>query len=92
MLSVCYGQSEDQAFTGGADGKVYQWNKCALTSVQDAHKGPIFALQPVEKVNLLCTSTRDGSSTLVLVLKSALSTFSKVLDNAFKHLTNSSTF
>ena len=34
---------------------------------------------------------RDGSSTLVLVLKSALSTFFEVLDGAFKHLTKLST-
>ena len=31
---------------------------------------------------------RDGSSSLVLLLKSVLNTFSKVLDSAFKHLTN----
>ena len=35
--------------------------------------------------------SRDGSSTLVLVLKSALSTFFEVLDGAFKHLTKLST-
>ena len=34
---------------------------------------------------------RDGSSTLVLVLKSALSTFFEVLDGAFKLLTKLST-
>ena len=34
---------------------------------------------------------RDGSSTLVLVLKSALSTFFEVLDGALKHLTKLST-
>ena len=35
--------------------------------------------------------SRHGSSTLVLVLKSALSTFFEVLDGAFKHLTKLST-
>ena len=39
----------------------------------------------------LIVLTRDGSSTLALVLKSPLSTFSEVLDGAFKHLVSWST-
>lgn len=56
MLCVCYGQSEEQSFTGGADGRVYKWDKCNLAGAIEAHKGPVFALQPVEKVkyNIHC--------------------------------------
>ena len=39
----------------------------------------------------LIVLTRDGSSTLALVLKSPLSIFSEVLDGAFKHLVSWST-
>lgn len=51
MLSVCFGKSEDSVYSGGADGRLYQWKNCSLTSVQDAHKGPLFAMYPVEKVS-----------------------------------------
>ena len=47
---------------------------------------PVFTTVHISQV-----TSRDGSSTLVLVLKSALSTFFEVLDGAFKHLTKLST-
>lgn len=50
MLSAAYGGSEEQCFTGGADGKVYEWNRTNCVNVVDAHKGPVFVVQPVEKV------------------------------------------
>ena len=50
MLCVTYGQSETQCFTGGADGKVYHWNKNSLVTTVEAHQGPIFVVQAAEKV------------------------------------------
>ena len=50
MLCAAYGQSEVQCFTGGADGKVYHWNKNSLVTTVEAHQGPVFVVQAAEKV------------------------------------------
>ena len=50
MLCVAYGSTEDLCYSGGADGRVYHWNRSTLTATVEAHKGPVFAIQRVEKV------------------------------------------
>ena len=50
MLCGVYGSKEEQSFTGGADGKVYEWNKTACIHALDAHTGPVFIIEPAEKV------------------------------------------
>ena len=53
QLCVDYGTSVGVCFTGGADGKVYHWNGRQLAKTVDAHKGPVYALQRVEKVGVV---------------------------------------
>lgn len=50
MLSVTYGHATDLCYSGGADGRVYHWRGSTLVKKVDAHKGPVFAMQRVEKV------------------------------------------
>ena len=50
MLCVAYGSSEGLCYSGGADGLVYHWSGSTLASTVEAHKGPVFAVQKVEKV------------------------------------------
>ena len=50
MLSVTYGPSAELCYSGGADGRVYHWRGSTLSKAVDAHKGPVYAMQRVEKV------------------------------------------
>ena len=52
MLCVVYGRSSGHTYTGGSDGRVYHWEGNSLLTAVDAHKGPLFAMQAVEKVSL----------------------------------------
>ena len=52
MLSLAYAADGGQCYSGGADGKVYHWKGNTLTATVEAHKGPVFAIQRVEKVCL----------------------------------------
>ena len=52
MLSVTYGTSADLCYSGGADGRVYHWHGSTLSKAIEAHKGPVFAVQRVEKVRV----------------------------------------
>lgn len=52
MLSVTFSAEGDRCFSGGADGKIYHWSQYSLTDVVEGHKGPVFALQRVEKVGV----------------------------------------
>lgn len=54
MLCIEYGTGDGQSFTGGADGHVYHWKGSTLAKTIEAHKGPVFALQRVEKVGVAC--------------------------------------
>ena len=56
MLCVAFGAGEGQCFTGGATGLVYHWRGSTLSKTVEAHKGPIFAIQKVEKVCVIFTS------------------------------------
>jgi WD40 repeat protein len=49
MLCVVYGRSSGHTYTGGSDGRVYHWEGNSLLTAVDAHKGPLFAMQAVEK-------------------------------------------
>ena len=50
MLCVAFGGEDGQCFTGGASGLVYHWSGSSLKKTVEAHKGPVFAIQRVEKV------------------------------------------
>ena len=50
MLCITYGTVDGQSYSGGADGRVYHWNGNTLRASVEAHKGPVFAVQRVEKV------------------------------------------
>ena len=50
MLSVSYGHTPELCYSGGADGRVYHWKGSTLVRRVEAHKGPVFAMQRVEKV------------------------------------------
>ena len=52
MLSLAFSAEGDHCFSGGADGKIYHWTDNSLTAVVEAHKGPVFAMQRVEKVGV----------------------------------------
>lgn len=58
MLCVAYGSDVNTAYSGGADGKVYQWNKTTVVNVIEYHRGPIFVIQLAEKGYL--TGGKDG--------------------------------
>ena len=51
MLCAAYGTTDESCYTGGADGKVYHWTKTNVSRVIEFHRGPVFVIQPVEKVN-----------------------------------------
>ena len=51
MLCVSYGLTEEMSFSGGANGHVYHWNGSTLSRTVEAHHGPVFAIQRVEKVH-----------------------------------------
>jgi len=53
MLSVTYGTAADLCYSGGVDGRVYHWRSSMLVKTVQAHKGPIYAMQRVEKVTIL---------------------------------------
>lgn len=50
MMCVTYGKNSDQVFSGGASGKVYIWQGNVLKGAVQAHEGPVFAMQVLEKV------------------------------------------
>ena len=50
MLCITYGTTEGRSYSGGADGRVYHWDGNTLRASVEAHKGPVFAVQRVEKV------------------------------------------
>lgn len=54
MLCVAYGSGDGLCYSGGADGLVYHWNGSTLACTVDAHKGPVFAMEKVEKVFFVC--------------------------------------
>ena len=56
MLCAAYGVANDTCYTGGSDGKVYHWNKTTLAKVIEFHRGPLFVIQPVEKVHVVHAS------------------------------------
>ena len=49
-MCVTYGKGPDLVFSGGATGKVYIWQGNALKNTVQAHEGPVFAMQVLEKV------------------------------------------
>ena len=51
MLCVAFGVTPGCCFTGGADGQFYHWEGSSLARAVPGHKGPVFALQRVEKVS-----------------------------------------
>ena len=53
MLSVTFSAEGERCFSGGSDGKIYHWTGSSLAEVVDGHKGPVFALQRVEKVGVV---------------------------------------
>ena len=53
MLCAAYGTSDDACYTGGSDGKIYHWKKTTLARVIEFHGGPVFVIQPVEKVGII---------------------------------------
>ena len=54
MMCATYGKVADVVFSGGASGKVYCWQGNTLQSAIQAHEGPVFAMQVLEKVIKLC--------------------------------------
>ena len=50
MLCVAFGKEKDKAYSGGANGLVYQWTGNQLSGTVSAHRGPVFAVLAVEKV------------------------------------------
>ena len=50
MMSVTYGRSGELLLSGGATGKVYVWQGLTLKTAVQAHEGPVFAIQTLEKV------------------------------------------
>lgn len=50
MMCVTYGKNPEVVFSGGALGKVYIWQGNALQGSIQAHDGPVFAIQTLEKV------------------------------------------
>ena len=50
MMCVTYGKGPDLVFSGGASGKVYIWQGNTLKNSIQAHEGPVFAMQVLEKV------------------------------------------
>ena len=50
VLCITYGTVDGHSYSGGADGRVYHWNGNTLARSVEAHKGPVFAVQRVEKV------------------------------------------
>lgn len=50
MMCVTYGKGRDLVFSGGASGKVYIWQGNTLKNTIQAHEGPVFAMQVLEKV------------------------------------------
>ena len=55
MMCATYGKVPDLVFSGGATGKVFVWQGNTLKSTVQAHEGPVFAMQVLEKVTCLCT-------------------------------------
>lgn len=53
MLCVEYGAEGSVCFTGGDNGLVHHWRGSALAKTVPGHKGPVFAMQRVEKVGLV---------------------------------------
>ena len=54
MMCATYGRVPGLVFSGGASGKVYVWQGNTLKSTVQAHEGPVFAMQVLEKVICLC--------------------------------------
>lgn len=50
MMCLTYGKNSDQVFSGGASGKAYIWQANVLKGAVQAHEGPVFAMQVLEKV------------------------------------------
>ena len=50
MMCVTYAKIPDLVFSGGASGKVYVWQGNTLKNAVQAHEGPVFAMQVLEKV------------------------------------------
>lgn len=55
MMCATYGKVSELLYSGGASGKVYVWKGNILQNAVQAHEGPVFAMQVLEKVIKLCT-------------------------------------
>ncbi|KAJ8392415.1 hypothetical protein AAFF_G00075400 [Aldrovandia affinis] len=58
MMSVCYGRSEELAFSGAATGDVFIWKDTTLVKTVKAHDGPVFAMFSLDKG--FVTGGKDG--------------------------------
>ncbi|PFX18604.1 Echinoderm microtubule-associated protein-like 6 [Stylophora pistillata] len=59
MMCATYGKSPDLVYSGGASGKVYIWQGHAMQNSVQAHEGPVFAMQVLEKG--FVTGGKDGT-------------------------------
>ena len=52
MMCVTYSKHAEMVFSGGSSGKVFVWQGNTLKGAVQAHEGPVFAIQTLEKVHL----------------------------------------
>lgn len=52
MLCASYSKSPGMVYSGAANGLVYIWENGVLMQMVEGHKGPVFAVQCLEKVHL----------------------------------------
>lgn len=50
LMCVTFGKNPEMMFSGGSSGKVFIWQGLTLKSAVQAHEGPVFAVQTLEKV------------------------------------------
>eukprot|EP01135_Chromosphaera_perkinsii_P001223 Nk52_evm22s162 gene=Nk52_evmTU22s162 len=53
FLSIAFG-SKKHVYTGGQNGKIYEWNGQTLVKSFDGHKGPVFAMRAFENGFITC--------------------------------------
>ncbi|XP_078613343.1 echinoderm microtubule-associated protein-like 6 isoform X1 [Branchiostoma floridae x Branchiostoma japonicum] len=61
MLCAEFGRTEDDVFSGGANGDIYVWSGNKLLKEVEAHNGPLNTIKFIPQKGVVVTGGKDGS-------------------------------
>ncbi|KAI8515156.1 Echinoderm microtubule-associated protein-like 5 [Branchiostoma belcheri] len=61
MLCAEFGRTEDDVYSGGANGDIYVWSGNKLVKEVEAHNGPLNSIKFIPEKGVVVTGGKDGS-------------------------------